>query len=341
MSRNSFGSKVGSAASGLHLLWVVLAVAAAPSPPSSPAVHVFIPPDMDAGNLRIGVGIYGQGLQTGDQPGEEGVHEYSIPCATSDTVKLFAYLPGYRIEHIDHLRAGDSWSPAFEPLPSATLEGKFVDTSGNPLPGETLVLTYCMDEAASFFGYSDGGVPVLPVATAQTRDDGTFQVLVPALESDPFFGNPPFPEPRRMLDVGLAPVQPRWQTPWVLAPAHVPLQNDPAAPLVIQRVGKGTLRGRISEEFLRRNGITGVVREGGWPEEETGCRLELSAASGAAGAHWNCDLKPDLSFSAILPPGRYDLQLSEMKRGYLLHQAVPVKTGVVLEESGLVDLVAE
>ena len=307
--------------------------------PNSNSVRVFIPPEMDVENLRIGEGIYGQGLQAGDLPGEPGVYEYVIPCATSETVRLFAYLPGYRIDHVDGLRTGDSWSPAFEPLSSVSLAGRFVDTQDRPLPGETLVFSYFMDEAASFFGYSDGGVPRLPVATARTRADGTFQVSIPRMAEDPFFANPPYPEPRRHLDVALAPRQDRQDSPWTLNPARIPLQSEYAAPIVIQRVGMASLGGTLTAEFLRKNGVTGRARNGPWPEEETGYRLELRANIG--NSCYNCNLQSNLAFSVILPPGRYDLQLVEMKRGQLLHQTVPVNTGLVLEENADVDLLVE
>ena len=249
----------------------LLAAAARAEPPAF-AVRVHVPPEMDAKDLRIGVGIYGQGLQTGDQPGETGVADYDIPCTTSETVKLFAYLPGYRIDHVDGLRAGDSWSPFFVPLATVPLEGKFVDSQDRPLPGETLVFTYFMDEAAAFFGYSDGGVPCLPVAAAQTRADGSFSVSIPALETDPFFGNPPaadFPDRQRRLDVALGSSRSRFDSPWVLDPSHIPVQGTYPDSVVIRRIGKATLQGSLAPEFLHSHGISGTVRNGPWPEEET------------------------------------------------------------------------
>ena len=312
---------------------------AARAEPTGYAVRVHIPPDMDAENLRIGVGIYGQGLQTGDMPGEKGVYEYDVSCATSDTVKLFAYLPGYRIDRVEGLHAGESWSPFFVPVSSVPLEGKFVDSQNRPLPGETLVFSYFMDEAAVFFGYSDGGVPRLPIASAQTRADGSFSVSIPALESDPFFASPAssgFPDGQRRLDVVLAPAHSRFDSPWILAPAHIPIQSAYAEPIEIRRIGKAALKGQIAAEFLQSRGIAGVVRGGPWPEEETGYRLDLQAQSEGGG--YNCHLQPDLSFFVVLPPGRYDLQLREMKRGYLLHQSIPVQSGLVLEENDAINL---
>lgn len=316
----------------------LLAGAAGAEPPAY-AVRVRIPPEMDAENFRLGVGIYGQGLQTGDQPGEQGVSEYDVPCATSDVVKLFAYLPGYRIDHVDGLRAGDLWEPFFVPLDSVPLQGRLADSQDRPLPGETLVFTYYLIEAMPFFGYFDGGVPRLPVATARTRADGSFSVSIPALETDPFFADPAFSHhsaDRRRLDVALAPAQSRFDSPWVLEPSHVPLQNAYPESIVIRRIGKATLQGSLSPEFLRSHGIAGVVRGGPWPEEETGFRIELWANGNDGG--YSCILRSNLAFSVVLPPGRYDLQLNEMERGYLLRQSVPVRTHLVLEENETRDL---
>lgn len=315
-----------------------IALAARAEPPAY-AVRVRIPPEMDAENFRLGVGIYGQGLLTGDQPGEKGVAEYDVPCATSDIVKLFAYLPGYRIDHVDGLRAGDLWEPFFVPLDSVPLEGRLADSQDRPLPGETLVFTYFMIEAMPFFGYFDGGVPRLPLAAAQTRADGSFAVSIPALETDPFFAHPPsvdFPDRQRRLDIALSPAQSRFDSSWVLDPSQIPVQNAYAEPIVIRRIGKAALHGSLSTEFLRNHGIAGVVRGGPWPEEETGFRIELWANGGGGG--YNCNLRSNLAFSVVLPPGRYDLQLNELQRGYLLRQSVPVRTNLVLEENGTLDL---
>ena len=320
--------------SGCCLLW---SSARADSLPG--AVRVRIPPEMDAEHLRLGVGIYGDGLQTGAQPGEKGVVEYEVPCATADVVKLFAYLPGYRIDHVDGLRSGDVWEPFFVPLPSVQFEGTLLDSQNRPIPGETLVFTYSLMEAMRFFGYSDGGVPVLPLASAQTRADGSFCASLPALETDPFFAAPAsagFPDGQRMLDVALASAPSRFDSAWVLEPARFPLQNASAAPVEIRRFGKAALKGHLTEEFRRRHAVVGTVRHGAWPEEETGFRLELQATG--AGGGYSCNLQSNLAFSVVLPPGRYDLQLNEMARGQLLHRSIPVRTGLVLEENDARDL---
>lgn len=324
-----------------HLAFACLAMvaSAAGTEPPPAAVRVRIPPEMDAENFRLGVGIYGYGLQTGARSGEQGVCEYDVPCTTADVVKLFAYLPGCRIDPVDGLRAGDAWEPFFLPLDSVPLEGKLLDSHGRPLAGETLVFTYDLIEAMDYFGYSDGSVPRLPVATARTQNDGTFSASIPDFAGDPFFSapaSPGRPDRQRRLDVALAPARSRFDSPWVLAPAHVLLQDVSAAPVEIRRIGKAALKGQFTEEFRSRHGIVGVVRHGPWPEEETGFRLELLAKFN--GGAYNCNLQSNFAFSGALPPGRYDLQLNEMERGYLLHRSVPARTNLVLEEDGHLDL---
>ena len=306
------------------------------------AVHVRIPPEMDAEHFRLGVGLYGHGLQTGAQSGEKGVCEYDVPCTTADVVKLFAYLPGFRIDHVDGLRTGDAWEPFFVPLDSVQLEGKLLDSHGRPLAGETLVFTYDLMEAMSYFGYSDGGVPRLPVATARTQTDGSFSASIPDFAGDPFFAAPDFSDHSadlRRLEIALASARSRFDSPWVLEPSHLPLHDASAGPVEIRRIGKAALKGQLTDEFRRRHGIVGVVRHGPWPEEETGFRLELWAKFN--GGSYNCNLQSNFTFSVVLPPGRYDLQLNEMERGYLLHRSVPVETGLVLEENGDLDLQIE
>ena len=319
--------------------FLVVGVSAACAEPPPAAVRVRIPPDLEAENFRLGVGIYGHGLQTGDQSGEKGVCEYDVSCTTADVVKLFAYLPGYRIDHVDGLRAGNAWEPFFVPLDSVPLEGKLLDSQGRPFAGETLVFTYDMSEPMDYFGYSDGSVPRLPLASAQTRADGSFSASIPDIAGDPFFADPALSghmaNPRR-LDVALAPARSRFDSPWVLEPAHVPLQDVSAGPVEIRRIGKAALKGQLTEEFRRRHGIVGVVRNGPWPEEETGFRLELWANFN--GGAYNCNLQSNFVFSSTLPPGRYDLRLIEMARGYLPHRTISVRTNLVLAENDAFDL---
>ena len=324
-----------------HLVFACLAmvVSCAGTEPPPTAVRVRIPPDVDAEHFRLGVGIYGYGLQTGAQSGEKGICEYDVPCTTADVVKLFAYLPGYRIDHVDGLRAGDAWEPFFVPLDSVPLEGRLLDSHGRPLAGETLVFTYDLIEAMDYFDYSDGSVPRLLLASAQTRADGSFSGSIPDFAGDPFFADPTHSgraaNPRR-LNIALAPARSRFDSSWVLEPTHIPLQDVSAGPVEIRRIGKATLKGRLTDEFRRRHGIVGVVRNGPWPEGETGFRLELRANGDGGG--YNCKLQSNFVFSAALPPGRYDLQLCEMERGYLLHRSVPVESGLVLEENDDLDL---
>lgn len=326
----------------LWISFLVVGVSAACAEPPPAAVRVRIPPDLDAEHFRLGVGIYGHGLQSGTHAGEKGVCEYDVPCTTADVVKLFAYLPGCRIDHVDGLRAGDTWEPFFVPLDPVPLEGRFVDSQGRPLAGETLVFTYDMIEAMDYFGYSDGGVPRLPLATAQTLADGSFSASIPDIAGDPFFADPALSghmaNPRR-LDVALAPARSRFDSPWVLEPAHVLLQDVSAGPVEIRRIGKAALKGQLTEEFRRRHGIVGVVRNGPWPEEETGFRLELWANFN--GGAYNCNLQSNFVFSSTLPPGRYDLRLIEMARGYLPHRIIPVRTNLVLAENDAFDLQIE
>jgi hypothetical protein len=170
------------------------------------AVRIRIPKNMATENLCIGTGEYGQGASIGHIRGQAGVWAYEVPCYTSSTVKLFAYLPGYRIVHITNVVPGAMWSPAFARLEAAEMKGVLTDTKGHPVPGQGLIMEYRMMEAMSFFGYWDGGVPGLVVATAKTRDDGTFEAAIPVLDQDPFLQEraAPMGIQHRKLDLTLA-----------------------------------------------------------------------------------------------------------------------------------------
>jgi len=295
-------------------------------------LHVRIPGNMPTETLLIGYGVYlDGGIQVGHIQGRAGVFEYDIPFASTASLKVFAYCAGYQIAHLTNAPFTGVWDPDFRALPSTNIRGILSDTKGHPMPRESLVMTYHMMEAMPFLGYYDGGVPFLILATAETQSDGTFQMTATLLGKDPFFQQ--YSTETREAELSLSSVRAISRAPWILRPATIPLQEEYPAPIIIHRVTKATLNGKISRAYLATHAITGVVRGGYWPETEHGYRLELQARSKDGRSTYNCFLKENLTYSVNLPPGTYDLELLEMARGYTKHKSVIVKEAVALREN--------
>jgi hypothetical protein len=306
-----------------------------------------IPRQVPAEGLVIKYGVRGGGLLVGELRAKKDVWEYEIHLKSTDSITLFAYCPGYEIAFVSNAPLDQPWTPDFRPVSTTTIEGALRDTKGAPVANEHLVFKYTLTEAMGFFGYIDGMSPSLTIAEATTDNEGAFHAKIPLLAEDNFFrtyyaGHSITAAPRAFeLSLGRA------GTPSadlsVLRPARLNVQTKYESPINLQLVQKARLRGKILPSFLSKNGIVGEVRNGEWPAGENDYRLDLDAESKDGRTHtgYNCMLEPDLTFSVLLPPGQYALQLNEMARGYILQKAVPVKERVILGENEDVNLVAE
>jgi hypothetical protein len=303
-------------------------------------IQVGFPGKIPTEDLTILHGFYGKGLLLGETRGKKGIREYTIPVPPGySSAKLIAYCPGYQIAQISDAPLDEPWSPEFKKLPTTPIKGMLADTKGNPIAKEKLVLSYLLDEAMSFFGYADGMVYPLRIATIETKDDGTFQIEIPLMEKDPFFQR--YPRRVRRLRVSLPRSGRLSTTFWMIQPETIPLQIRYTKPVRIQCVKKGKLSGHIGRDFLKKNEVTGGVRGGYWPETETNYRIKLDAETKDRKRSYNCMLKKDYTFSVFLPPGEYDLRMSIFSRGYVIQRRITVRENVRLIEGDNVELEVE
>ena len=200
-------------------------------------------------------------------------------------------------------------------------------------------MTYSMIEAMSFFGYVDGSVPLIVLSTAETAKDGAFQTEIPLVQEDPFLHD--HSRGNRRLRLTVDRIRTHSRAPCTLRPDTISMQMKYDAPLIIHVVKKPKLSGHIGRGFLKENAVLGEVRNGYWPEAETGYRIDLQARTKDGKSSYNCMLKKDYTFSVLLPLGKYDLCLRMMKRGYILHKMVTVKKSVILREADDVRIVIE
>jgi hypothetical protein len=113
------------------------------------------------------------------------------------------------------------------------------------------------------------------------------------------------------------------QVTWVVRPEWMPIVARYDSPVIIRVLQKARLSGRIGEKFRSENGIRGAVFNSETPPDAE-YTISLNAEEAKprqkgdayliGGGH-NCMLKQDWSFDVRLAPGKYDLVLTEWRRG--------------------------
>jgi len=269
--------------------------------------------------------------------------------------KVYMYCPGYNIMWIEEPNLSVPWKPEFVKATTAILKGTLTDPNGGPAGGKEVRFTRMMGEDGNFYGYSDGPVSKLVIATAAVGSDGCFEAVLPVFEDDPFIQR--YGDRRRLPDGKLGPLEPRgaqvtltelvpmygrYQGPLMVWPDSIELQREYDKPLALRVIRRPRISGRIGEAFRKANGITGIPS---MSAEAKGGELRVTLDAeipGKPGRSYmtygnrviershNCELKPDWTFSVLLEPGTYDIVLREHGPGYSLNKEIVVKEGMVV-----------
>jgi len=255
--------------------------------------------------------------------------------------RLLVWCQGYAV-YAGDLTAGQITGPQpirlpMKPLPRTTLAGRLLDSEGQPVGGRHLALTYRLDEQMPFFGYIDGPVDVVRLATDQTRADGSFRLQVADLSADSFLGRDhwrPFPEfvaglgqaapaaprpsrpepPRRALEMALGEVG---DITRVLSSAGyvegvtLPAASKYPAAVPLRLRYPGTLYGRVTAAYLKKIGLSEAP--GRYLEWEAGRneRLVLSLSEPSTPFRGGRYLypRPDGGLSEAIPVGTYRVEV--------------------------------
>lgn len=256
--------------------------------------------------------------------------------------KAVVYVPGYQVvaRELTPAEQASMFAPEFVELPTARLEGRLVDTAGEPLQGRSLDLIYSLVEVMEYCGRLDGPVPTLLIARVQTDSAGAFAFDVPAFHDDPFFqryskGNHGF----RLM----SPDEPRGALSGDnLRPSSFAPARTYPSPLVVVQSQYGVLSGHLGAQYLRQNGLEALdaYRLNLMPDAGRPLRLQLDArgfrsdddSGGPRAIGYNAMLKTDGSFEVTLPPGPYDLTLTVLGPDGTVQRAIVVEEIVVVRE---------
>src|ERR1043166_8258484 len=289
------------------------------------ALQIRIPPEADPASLTLICGVYGNRLTVQQLETKSGHYDYTIQLDDkARSVRLLVYRPGFKMI-TGEMDAGDVQSsqpfvPHFERLQIVPLQIALLDSRGKPIAGEKLTLRHQL-ATHEYFGYSDGISWEAALATGTTDDHGQLNIELPSLSDDPYFAK---------YDVSSLTVsQSERRSParddCDFRPSQLPVLRQYEERLVITKILRARLSGRIEDSFLERNQIKGDVTPYGDAKRQSPFRVELRAENKDAKAFYNCMLMSNGNFSAMLPTGEYDLHLLMLGQGETLHKQVMVQ----------------
>jgi len=237
-------------------------------------------------------------------------------------LKILLYVPGYRMVTAnfgaEELARARIFEPTLEALPTTQFHGQLLDSKNEPRPSQSLSLDYNLLEAMPFFGYLDGSVPTIPIATFQTDKSGAFSVDIPALTEDPFFKEGSFVLISRLP--GSSPLSPNRFTPQQASQRHV-----------ITQTMAGTFSGRLGKDFFALKGLASDVKLLPPPAYIDRLNVELMVQDTSGGWTRFDLLKGDGTFELQLPPGKYDVSVN-IEVGKEKRKTVSVLQGLIIRE---------
>jgi len=281
----------------------------------------------------VTIETFGTRLAFGELDTKKGVYDYPVDVKSAESLKLLIYYPGYKLVAAefskDALKTRQTFVPPLEKLPTTPLEVRLVNSKQQPLSDQTLHLWYDLVEAMPFFGYVDGPVPHLLIATVKTNERGAVTLEVPTFAEDPFFEK----YKTVALEVVFPPEDPSFQScnegqfsvssksefrSWrddTLCPGSFPTEKSYNEPLIITKTEHGTLSGQLDTALLQRHGLTGDLTPYINSVNNVPFGISLHATAGNGQVNYNAKLKSDRTFEVNLAPGKYDLILMVLGPG--------------------------
>jgi hypothetical protein len=303
---------------------------------SGPSLTIQLPHDIRPERTAIFYSLASTGLLNDRIVTKPGVFDYSIETG-SHAMKLLIFIPGYRIVTADFTDAQVRSVGRFPPSlvrSEAILNGRLVDSTGQPLSHHRLTIGYDFDLIGYFCGNCgfDGPIqPPVPIGEMRTDDDGAFSFAVPSAD-DPFF--------RAHRGGALVLLSESARGPHdsfddTLRPSRIAVQSVTAEPLLVTHIARGVLSGRLGKEFLRQQGLDlSSYRLSTSPPDSRGqIQLDASWKNGSSSGSRNTMLKADGLFEVSLSPGTYDLELSVLDAGGTLQHRILVSKGLVIREN--------
>lgn len=304
---------------------------------------VRIPPGIEPETVSIYFGQRGVAPVVNEVTTQPGIANYVLPVVGPEPMSVLMYVPGYRIvaRALSGVELASRFEPALAPLATVRMNGRLVDSRGQPIVGQDLELSYDLLEAMPYFGYIDGGVPTIELARTRTGEGGTFTFDVPAFGDDPFFRQHATPG-----HAGFQLRRPNRQRPFSfddnLRPSRFAARAAYDSPFVVVQTSAGILSGRLGPGFLRQHDLgddLSAYRLDPMPaRQRLGLQLDAEVVSpdgrDVPMRAYNAMLKVDGTFEVALPPGAYNVKLSVLDAagGWRLQRTIAVEHAAVVEE---------
>jgi len=290
-----------------------------------------LPAEINPSKVTILCGQYGYGLALGPITTKRGVYEYSQKLSEKTTsVKVLVYCAGYKMVAAE-IAAKDispkkPFAPRLERVAMIPLTVRLADSKGKPLAGEKVSVVQGLFEM-EFFGYYDGMVFPVTVATVVTDANGEFSAEVPSLLDDPYFvkwNRPPG------FGIHLAERERRSEHGgYDLVNGFIAAQRSYPQPLTVTLVYRGRISGHVHESYLSRHGIKAPMG----PLQGDTYLVSFMAYSRPRRSGSGRGVGKDGSFSISLAPGAYDLTLEvrDEDKGFT-EKRIPIQQDFVLSE---------
>ncbi|MBI3920849.1 MAG: hypothetical protein HY318_05465 [Armatimonadetes bacterium] len=293
-----------------------------------PVLRIRIPREIDTDSLKMISGVYGgDGLGVGPIDTKSGVYDYSVQLGSkAKTVKLLIYAPGYKMVTaefgVKSISPVQPFAPRFTKLPTTPLHLKVVGSNGEPLANQKITLSHGL-ATHQYFGYLDGMAFSADLLTATSDNKGEIDAELPLLLEDPYF--PIYSLTSLLMSSPNADGD--------CSPSLLPLRRSYEQPVIVTRLFRAKLSGKITKSFLRRHKVEGDLTPYMNAKRHSPFRVELRAESGDGTRGYNCMLLGGGEFSVVLPIGTYNLHLVVLGKGETLHRKIPVQKNVVLKEN--------
>ena len=294
----------------------------------APKFTLTLPPDATPETMTVVYGVY-------DSKGwltpltittQKGVLTYRLNVPTDVArVKLLIHRPGYRIvaAEIGKKDQAKSFTPQFIPLREQTAHLRLVNFSGKPIPDEHLSLHAPAWDEMTFFGFG-GTINDYQGASIPVTIDahGEAQVKLPAWSDDPYY------QQYLKTTPTFAPITPPGQH-WVYLPEAISALPDYPDAIVITKRFNATLTMRISNAYLKRQGIARKLGES-LDDQHAVITLYNPTDRNGLTMHRIKD-----AFTEELPPGTYNIGLqvsTTQANGSRIIREFSVQKGVMLKE---------
>jgi hypothetical protein len=255
------------------------------------------------------------------------------------SVKILIYVPGYKVVAAEFdakkLLTARTFISKLQPLPMIPLTVRLTDSKRHAIAGEKVALELYLREM-EYFGYADGAINPVTVATGTTSPSGELTARVPAIPDDPYFARGTQLTEYEGFHLTLT-ERARGDKGYDCVPPAISFRKSYPQPVTVKLVHRGKISGRIAQSFFARHGFERQMEV--LPQRHDAAASPVSIGFRKRGERgWGgVSLGADRTFAYSLPPGHYDVIMQARSDGKC--QEIILRQDVVVEENA--DLVID